>query len=63
VTNDNTTARMAGALAAVANGASPRAAADAHNVTRDGLYKAMARHGIRPKCPTCGQRLTFRRDK
>lgn len=51
------TARMSGALAAVANGATVRSAAEAHEVSVEGLYKAMARHGVRGKdrCPTCGR--------
>lgn len=46
---------MAAALAAVANGATPQAAAEAAGVRVDGLYKAMRRHGLRDRdrCPTC----------
>jgi len=56
---DDTTVRMAGALAAVANNASVKAAAQAHDVTVPALYKAMKRHGLRDdeRCSECGRLL------
>lgn len=52
-------ARMVAALAMVANGAAPGAAADAAGVSVDGLYKAMRREGISGKggrrCGECGR--------
>lgn len=57
-----TTVHMAGALAAVANGASAKAAAEAHHVNLGALYKALRRHGIGgARCPTCGRLLPVNR--
>lgn len=54
---DRTTVAMAGALASIANGASPQAAAEAAGVSLDATYKAMRRYGIgtrdRERCPNC----------
>jgi len=40
------------ALDAVAAGITPTAAAHAHGVSLNGLYRALRRDA--PKCPTCG---------